>query len=96
MKKDRNCGTAMPYPIYPPYQAGMMPMPGMGMTPFMGSNMGNINGSVSTNTIEEQLNNLEQQINLLDKRITNLESMYNTSNSVNYTNKYNSSNYQMM
>ena len=36
MKKDRNCGTAMPYPIYPPYQAGMMPMPGMGMTPFMG------------------------------------------------------------
>lgn len=99
MKKDRNCSGAMPYPVYPPYQAGMMPMPmPMSSSPFMNPNMGGMgmNSGVSSNTIEEQMNTLEQQINLLDKRITNLENLYNSSNSVNYSTKYNSSNYQMM
>ena len=35
MKKDRNCGGNMPYPVYPTYQTGMMPMPGMPGMPGM-------------------------------------------------------------
>lgn len=97
MKKDRDC--CMPFPVYPPYQ-GMVPPMGM---PYQGNMMmpgpsmfpGMINPSssnVSSNTIEQQLNTLEQRINALDKRITTLENMYNNVSS----NKYSSSNYQMM
>lgn len=100
MKKDRNCG-ATPYPIYPPYQGvgvmpygmpNMMPMNMMGTYPNTTQNIGNF----SSNTIEQQLNTLQQQINSLENRVSTLENMVNNSNSVLYSNNYNSSNYQMM
>ena len=88
MKKDRNC--AVPYPIYPPYQGMGMPI---GMPMNFQPSMPNIGNSNTTNNIEQQLNNIEQEINNLDRRISNLENMYNNSN---FSNKYSSSNYQMM
>jgi len=97
MKKDRNCG-ATPYPVYPPYQ-GMGMFPAYGMQPMMPMNMmgGYPNtGSVSSNTVEQQLNTLQQQINSLENRVSTLENMLNNSNSVLYSNNYNTSNYQMM
>lgn len=109
MKKDRNCGAQMPYPMYPPYQGvnpGYMGMPNQGYMGFSGSmpinyNQPMLSGNTgnSSNALEQQINSLEQQINLLDKRVTNLETLYNNSNSVSsYSNNssYNSSNYQMM
>lgn len=95
MKKDRNCGGAS-YPIYPPYppmgmMPNMMPMPYPAMP-----NQTNAGTSVSSNTIEQQLNSLEQRVNLLDRRVTTLENMFNNSSSSPYSNNYNSSNYQML
>ena len=49
MKKDRNCGGNMPYPVYPTYQTGMMPMPGMpgmSISPFMSGT--NMNSNINT------------------------------------------------
>lgn len=92
MKKDRDCN--MPYPVYPPYQ-GMPMAPNMGVPygmPMMNYPTTNYTTQMTntTNNIEQQLNNIEQEINNLDRRISNLENMYNN------TNKYSSSNYQMM
>lgn len=86
MKKDRDCG--MPYPIYPPYQ-GIMP-PNMMPQPMMNYQSYSMPNQSNMNNIEQQLNNIEQEINNLDRRISNLENIYNNSN------KYGSSNYQMM
>lgn len=100
MKKERNCG-ATPYPVYPPYQGmGMIPPYGMtnNMQPMIPINMMGTyanQGNFSTNTIEQQLNSMEQQINSLENRISNLENIVNNSNAIS-SNKYNSSNYQMM
>ena len=89
MKKDnRDC--SVPYPIYPPYQGIGMPMGvPMGMPMNYQSSMTTTSGN-TINNIEGQINNIEQEINNLERRISNLENMYNT------TNKYSSSNYQMM
>ncbi len=78
--KKDNRDCSMPYPIYPPYQGMGMPM---GYNPMM------MPTSNVVNNIDGQLNNLEQQVNNLERRVSNLENMYNT-------NKYSSSNYQMM
>ena len=110
MKKDRNCGAQMPYPMYPPYQGvnpgymgmpnqGYMGMPNQGYMGFSGSMPINYNQPMLSGNTGNSSNALEQQINLLDKRVTNLETLYNNSNSVSsYSNNssYNSSNYQMM
>lgn len=84
MKKDRNCG--MPYPAYPTYA---MPM-NTNMNPNMGMNMmqnGYPNtGAISSNTLQEQLNNMQGQINMLDKRLTHLESNLNTKDTFNNAN----------
>lgn len=85
MKKDRDCN--MPYPVYPPYQ-GMNMVPNMGV-PY-GMPIMNYQPSYNTpNSIDQQINNIEQKINNIERRIEQLENMYST-------NKYNSSNYQMM
>ena len=84
MKDKRNCGT--PYPIYPP----MMGIPNM---PYMtGYQQGYTNNSLSSNTIEAQINNLEQQMTNLEIRVSKLENMLNA----NKNNQYNGSNYYMV
>jgi len=90
MKEKRNCNGGMPYPMYP---QPMMPMMQMGMTtPYQtGYTQGYSANSISSNTIEQQLNNLEQQINQLEQRVNRLENI----NNVN-SNKYNNSNYYMV
>ena len=81
MKDKRNCGT--PYPIYTPVM-GIPPM----QTPYMaGYHQGYTNNSISSNTIEQQLNNLE-------KRISRLENILNGNN--NNSNQYSGSNYYMV
>ncbi len=96
MKKDRDCGMTA-YPIYPPYQnmnMGMIPpygLPNMpmpmplptGMTYTQSQNNPN---SVSTNTVEQQLNTQQQEINNLEKRVSTLETMFNNYNMSSYTN----------
>ena len=88
MKEKRNCG--MTYPSYP---QPMMPpiMPPM-QVPFGYQGGYPNNGSVSSNTIEQQLNNMFQQINNLEARVTKLESMASSGN----TTTYNDSNYYMV
>lgn len=87
MKDKRNCG--MPYPMY-----GGMPMPLPMPTPYQtGFNQGYQTNSVSSNTIEQQLNNLFNQINNLEARVTNLE---NKQSSGGNTTTYNDSNYYMV
>lgn len=92
MKEKRNC--SMPYPTYQPMP--MMQAPPMMMPPTYqtGYNQGYTNNSITSNTLEQQMNNLLQQINNLESRITKLESMYQTPN--NTTNNYNDSNYYMV
>ncbi|MBE6138257.1 MAG: hypothetical protein E7173_00745 [Firmicutes bacterium] len=95
MKKDRNCGGGMPYPIYPAYP-GVMPIQNMPMnnmmpnmfntTPNYTPDMNNMSG-----IIEQQLSNLTNQVNSLERRIMSLESLVGSPNS-----KYNNSNYQVM
>lgn len=94
MKKDRNCGN---YPVYPqmvPYfgdmgafemapQAGMMSYPNYGM--INPGSFQNVYGQTE-NSITNKLNSLEQRVNRLEKIVNN----------GNYSNNYNSSNYQMM
>ena len=94
MKKDRNCGGAMPYPVYPAYpgmmQQGMMPQ---GMTGFPMNQMQQMMPTQSYGTssnIEQQIANMNSQINSLERRISNLESL------VGNPTKYNNSNYQIM
>lgn len=87
MKEKRNCSNNMNYPIY---QQPLM-VPPMGY-PMMQPNIMGMNGGVSSNTLEQQLNNIEQQINLLDQRVTRLENLNNN----NINNKYNDSNYYMV
>lgn len=88
MKDKRNCGSNN-YPIYQP------PM----MVPPVGYPIGYQNmypqnyGSVTSNTLEQQISNLEQQINMLEQRVNRLEKMNNTNNNFN---KYNDSNYYML
>lgn len=98
MKDKRNCGNNMNYPIYqqpmivppmgyPMYPGGFQPNM-MGMT----NANSNIQGGITSNTFEQQINNIEQQINLLDQRVTRLENLNNN----NINNKYNDSNYYMV
>ena len=87
MKEKRNCSNNMSYPIY---QQPMM-VPPMGY-PMMQPNIMGMSGGVSSNTIEQQLNNMEQQINLLDQRVTRLENLNNN----NINSKYTDSNYYMV
>lgn len=84
MKKDRNCGAQMPYPMYPPYQGinpGYMGIPAQG---YMGmSNPGymGFSGSMPINYNQPMLsgnngissNTLEQQINTLEQQINLLD-----------------------
>lgn len=74
--------NCMGYPIYP--NMGGMPMP-LPMYPNMTEYYGNNNEYNDLNQIMNKLNNLEQ-------RIATLEDMMNK----NYTNNYNTTNYQMM
>lgn len=86
MKDKRNCGT--PYPIYPP----MMGIPSM-QSPYMtGYGQGFTNNSISSNTLEQQINNIDSRINNLENRVSKLESMLNNSSN----NQYNGSNYYMV
>ena len=97
MKKDRNCGMN-PYPIYPAYQGmapgmmgGPMQYPNVGMNmqyPDMGMN--NPQMPTGGSSIEQQLSTMNNQINSLERRVSSLESLVGTSN------KYNTSNYQVM
>ncbi len=91
MKDKRNCQT--PYPIYPPVM-GFPTMP----TPYMtGYNQGYSNNSLSSNTIEQQINNLEQQMTNLETRVSRIENLLNTNNTNNTNNnQYNGSNYYMV
>lgn len=102
MKKDRNCGGSMPYPMYPSYP-GMIPM-NQGVMPIgnmpintMGQNtfnaMPNYMNQLGTldNSIEQQLSSLTNQVNSLERRIISLESLVGSPSS-----KYNNSNYQIM
>lgn len=90
MKDKRNCGNNMNYPIY--QQPMMVPPMGYPATPmYPGGFQGGMSGGITSNTIEQQINNLEQQINLLDQRVTRLERNNNNSN-----NNYNDSNYYMV
>lgn len=86
MKDKRNCNT--PYPIYPPVM-GIPPM----QVPYMaGYQQGYTNNSISSNTVEQQINNLEQQMTNLETRVSRLENMLNGNNN----NQYNGSNYYMV
>lgn len=85
MKDKRNCGA--PYPIYPP----VMGIPNM---PYMtGYQQGYTNNSLSSNTVETQINNLEQQMTNLETRVSRLENMLNTNKN---NSQYNGSNYYMV
>lgn len=102
MKKDRNCGGNN-YPIYPTYPGMMMPgmmgpsmpipmPPTYGYSGSMPTTMmqGNqMSQGLSSNIVEQQLNQMQQQINNLERRITRLESTTNNTTSFG-------SNYQMM
>ena len=95
MKKDRNCGGGMPYPIYPSYP-GMMAMPNMqmnGMMPNAFNTMPNYMPEMNTvnTSIEQQLSSLTSQVNSLERRIISLETLVGSP-----TAKYNNSNYQVM
>ncbi len=86
MKDKRNCGGQ--FPMY-----GGMPMPLPIPTPYQtGFDQGYVQNSVSSNTIEQQLNNLFNQINNLEARVTNLENKQSSGN----TTTYNDSNYYMV
>ena len=89
MKDKRNCTT--PYPVYPPVM-GIPTMPNPYMT---GYNQGFTNNSLSSNTVEQQINNLEEHLNNLENRISRIENMLNTNNT-NNSNQYNGSNYYMV
>ena len=104
MKDKRNCGNNMNYPVY--QQPMMVPPMGYPMYPgnlggYQGNMMGmtntnnNIQGGITSNTFEQQINSIERQINLLDQRVTRLENLNNNSTN-NYNNKYNDSNYYMV
>lgn len=99
MKDKRNCNMSS-YPVYP----GPMMVPPMGYPAGMPTNFqggmpvgmaGGYTGGISSNTLEQQLNNIEQQINLLDQRVTRLEKLNNNTTTNNY-NKYSDSNYYMV
>ena len=96
MKDKRNCGNNMNYPIY---QQPMM-VPPMGYPMYQGGFQPNMNsnlqGGITSNTFEQQINNIEQQINLLDQRVTRLENLNNNNMNNNMNNKYNDSNYYMV
>ena len=97
MKDKRNCNNNnMNYPVYPGFQnfGGPMMVPPMGYPNQGFGTMPNY-GGVTTNTIEQQINNLSEQINQLEQRVTRLERQY-MNNSNNYNNKYNDSNYYMV
>lgn len=102
MKKDRNCsGNAVPYPVYPQVQQGMVPvMPPMMVPPMQQPMMPNqgvmMNPTMSGNygnSLETQVNALNSQVNALERRVASLESLVGNPN---YSNNYNTSNFQMM
>ncbi len=79
MKDKRNCGGI------PPMYPGPMPIP----TPYgMGYNQGYTNNSISSNTLEQQLNSINQQINNIEARLTKLENMTGNNTTYNDTNYY--------
>ena len=89
MKKDRDCGGNMPYPVYPMYP-GMIPQ-GMPINQFpMIQGQQYMTQGQSSGSIEQQISNLNNQINSLERRITSLENL------IGNTNKYNNTNYQVM
>ena len=96
MKKDRNCGNATPYPIYPMYgmpmqsMQGAYPMMNMPMPLPMPAPTTSMNTTTGYTTSE--INTLSNRINSLEQRVSNLENIVNKS----YSNNYNTSNYQMM
>lgn len=94
MKKDRNCNSN--YPVYPTYPMNMMPgVPPMGgmMYPFDAPNTYNYttNYNQTGSTLEQQVASLNNQISNLERRISNLENLVG-----NNSNKYNTSNFQML
>jgi len=95
MKKDRNCGGGMPYPIYPTYQ-GVMPIQNMPMNNMIPNAFNTMPGYMPemnnmSGNIEQQLSNLTSQVNSLERRIISLEALVGSP-----TSKYNNSNYQVM
>jgi len=83
----------MPYPSVPmatPYNVN--PYTGS-LNPYdMGYTAGYSNNSISSNTIEQQLNSLQERLNILEQKVDKIETSMNNSNS----NKYNNSNYYMV
>jgi hypothetical protein len=89
MKKENR--NVVPYQIYPPYQGinPMMPgVPVMNMMPYYS------NGTTSCSKDSSSLEDLKEDIDNLKKRVNYLENIL--LNNSNYSNNYNSSNYQVM
>ncbi len=85
MKKDRNCGN---YPVYP--MPNMMP----GIPPInnmIGTYPVEMGNYTQSGSVEQQLSSLNNQVNSLERRVNNLENLIG-----NNSNKYNTSNYQML
>ncbi len=110
MKKDRDCGMTA-YPVYQPYpQVGPMMQPGIiqpGIVPPMMApgnvqipmqyQTTNMQDSVSSNTIEQQMTQIQRQINNLEARVSKLESSINTiSGSAFNSTQYSSGNYHIV
>lgn len=110
MKKDRNCGMNT-YPMYPTYpqvnpmmqpeiiQPGIIPpmmAPGNVQMPIQYQTT-NMQDSVSSNTIEQQMTQIQRQINNLEARVSKLESSINTiGNSTFNSTQYSSGNYHIV
>ena len=104
MKKERNCGYA-PYPIYQQMPQMMPNMVNPAMFPPMvapGVAQNNLyqpqmTDNLSSNTIEQQMNQLQRQITNLESRVSKLESIVNTigNTSLNST-QYSTGNYHIV
>lgn len=105
MKKDRNCGGATPYPVYPNY-TGMpmggpmqsynvaMPIPGPMPAPMPMGNMQNYTTTTYSNN--DEINRMKEQIQNLDRRVSRLESMVNNKSTSFGSNAYTDANYHIM
>ena len=111
MKKERNCGMN-PYPVYqnyPQMMPGMM-NPGM-MNPGISTPMmppGNVQmvpqytnfnsqDGLSSNTIEQQMNQIQRQISNLEARVSKLESSINTIGNTSFNStQYSNGNYHIV
>ncbi len=96
-----------PYPVYQPYtqnfqgmiNPGIMPplmAPGNVQMPIEYINTTN-QGNISSNTIEQQMNQLQREINNLETRVSKLESSINTISTTNInSNQFTNGNYHIV